>query len=171
MKNRTVQLITFAAAAFFAALPLSATTIKALSYAVTGVSGNTGDRNKVKQYIQDNSIDFGLFDYAKQEKFFINADFPDGVGNFKVVRYFVDNTHFWKYVIYDSNKYELVNVPADDKSGSNIAAVFRDANGDQFALISLRGSYAASSVKTYIEGIAEKYPAAKLIVTYNARVT
>lgn len=176
MKKSTAQLIAFAAAAIFAALPSSATTIKALSYAVTGVSGNTGDRNKVKQYIQDNSIDFGLFDYAKQEQFFINADFPDGVGNFKVVRYFVDNTHFWKYVIYDSNKYELVNVPADDKSGSNIAAVFRDANGDQFALISLRSTkYDASKesttltpAKTYIEGIAKKYPNAKIIVTYNA---
>ena len=153
----------------------SATTVKALSFAVLGESGKTGDKNKVKQYIQDNSIDFGLFDYAKQEQFFINADFPDGIGNFKVVRYYVDTTHFWKYVIYDSNKYELVNVPANDKSASNIAAVFRDANGDEFALLSVRGTYKTDSslvaVKTYIEGITNAWPDATTIVTYNARLS
>lgn len=178
MKTILLRLLPLALLVAVPFTPASAATVKALSFAITGVSSNTGDKNKIKQYIQDNSIDFGLFDYAKQEQFFINADFPDGIGNFKVARYFVDNTHFWKYVIYDSNKYELVNVPADDKSGSNIAAVFRDANGDEFALLSVRGTYkddkvdsTIKPVKTYVEAITNKYPAANLILTYNANLS
>lgn len=176
MNTKLFRLLPVAAAVLLTAMSVTeAATVKALSFAITGESGKTADKNIIQQYIQGNPIDFGLFDYAKQESFFINADFTDGVSNFKVVRYFVSNTDFWKYVIYDSDKYELVNVPADDKSASNIAAVFRDANGDEFALLSVRGTYKTSTslaaVKTYIEGITNDWPDAKAIVTYNARLS
>ena len=154
----------------------SATTVKALSFAINYANGS-GDKTPIKNYMVENGIDFGVFDYAKSTSYFINADFPDGVENFKVVWY-QNGTSDYKFLIYDSNKYELVNTPVDDKSGNNITAVFQDAYGDQYALISVRSNYRDENttrinqdlvpVKNYIEGKAEKYPNAKIIVTYNA---
>ena len=150
----------------------SATTIKALSFAILGEFNKTGDKGTIKNYILDNDIDFGVFDFAKASNYFINNDFSEGGKTYKVkyCDYAVNKNHYYKYFIYDSAKYELANDPLEEMSANTITAVFRDEYGDQFALINLRGSYSASSVKTYIDGIAAKYHAAKLIVTYNARV-
>ena len=146
----------------------SATTVRALSFAINESNGS-GDRTPIKDYMGQNAIDFGVFDTAKAPNYFINADFISEGRNFKVSYYKNANVDY-KFVTYDSDKYELVNVPEDDKSSNHITAVFEDEYGDRFALISLRGSYSASNVKTYLDGIAAKYPTAKLIVTYNARV-
>jgi uncharacterized repeat protein (TIGR02543 family) len=177
MKNRTVQLITFVAA-LFAALPLSATTIKALSFAIDETS-NCNDETPIQAYMGTSGIDFGVFDHTKKPSYFIAADFSSNGRDFKVVYYSGGDYGTYKVIIYDSNKYSLVNSPSEDYKDSNIAAVFEDECGDQFALISLRSTkYDASKesatltpVKTYIEGIATKYQNAKLIVTYNARLS
>ena len=174
----TVKSIAFAAAAFFAALPLSATTIKALSFAIDHTN-NCNDETPIQAYIGTSGIDFGVFDHTKKPSYFIDADFSSNGRDFKVVYYSGGDYGTYKVIIYDSNKYSLVNSPSEDYKDSNIAAVFEDECGDQFALISLRASnYNASKesatltpVKTYIEGIATKYPNAKLIVTYNARLS
>ena len=77
-----------------------------------------------------------------------------------------------------SDKYTLVNVPDDDKSGNNMVAVFEDEYGDQYALFSVRANYRDDAparvtstldpVVAYVAGITNRYPAAKAIVTYNA---
>ena len=143
-------------------------TVKALSFAINEPN-TSSDATPIRTYMGQNAVDFGVFDTAKAPGYFINADFTSEGRNFKVSYYKNGNVDY-KFVIYDSDKYELVNVPEDDKSSNNVTGVFEDKYGDQFALISLRGSYSASSVKTYLDGIAAKYPTAKLIVTYNARV-
>lgn len=169
MKKSTVKSIAFAAVALFAALPSSAATVKALSFAITGAHDNKGDRNSITNYMVGNGIDFGVFDFSKSPSYFINAPFPNDDGNFQEAHY-AKATSDYKFVVYDSDKYELLNSPADDQSSHNIVGVFRDEFGDTFALVSLRGSYSASTVKTFLDTIATKYPAARLIVTYNARV-
>ncbi len=178
MKNITVKSIAFVAAAIFAALPSSATAIKALSFAINETS-NCNDETPIQAYMGTSGIDFGVFDYTKKLSYFIDADFSSNGRNFKVANYQGGDYGAYKVIIYDSNKYSLVNSPSEDYKDSNIAAVFEDECGDQFALISLRATnYNASKeqatltpVKTYIEGIAAKYPNAKLIVTYNARLS
>ena len=178
MKKSTVKSIAFAAAAVFAALPLSATTVKALSFAINETS-NCNDETPIQAYMGTSGIDFGVFDHTKKPSYFIAADFSSNDRDFKVVYYSGGDYGTYKVIIYDSNKYSLVNSPSEDYKDSNIAAVFEDECGDQFALISLRSTkYDASKesstltpVKTYIEGIATKYPNAKLIVTYNARLS
>lgn len=173
MKNRTAQLITFAAVAIFAALPSSAATVKALSYAIAEGNGS-GDRQPIKDFMSTGDVDFAAFDFTKASgsNYFIGSGgFSQNEKKFAAAYYAKKNVKsHHKCFFYNSDRYKLLNDPNEDQSGDNMAAVFEDEYGDQFALISLRGSYAASSVKTYIEGIAEKYPAAKLIVTYNARV-
>ena len=170
------QLLPVAAILLAFALPSRAATVKALSFAIN-YANNSGDRTPIKNYMVENGVDFGVFDYAKASSYFINADFSNSGRNFKVV-YYQNASNDQKFVIYDSDKYELVNVPADDKSGNNMAAVFRDANGDTFALFSVRGAYRDDAparitstldpVVTYVAGITNRYPAAKSIVTYNA---
>lgn len=144
--------------------------VKALSAAI---DFNKGGNNTtlIRSYLATNNVDFAAFDYSKSDAngYFINKSFTEDGKNFAAA-YYCHTGNNWRYFIYNSDKYELVDDPAGNKSSDNMTAVFQDAYGDQFALISLRGSYTASSVKTYIEGIATKYPAAKLIVTYNARV-
>lgn len=177
MKKSTAQLIAFAAA-LFAALPLSATTIKALSFAIEHTN-NCKDEVPIADYMGANGVDIGVFDYTKGD-YFLKDDFTNNGINFKVVSidYGGGNAHDYKYVIYDCDKYELVGNPEEFKSGQNIAAVFEDECGDQFALISLRGTYkddkvsaTLDPVNAYIDGIATKYPDAKIIVTYNARLS
>lgn len=178
MKKSTVKSIAFVAAAFFAALPLSATTIKALSFAINETS-NCNDETPIQAYMGTSGIDFGVFDHTKKLSYFIDADFTSNGRNFKVANYQGGDYGAYKVIIYDLEKYSLVNSPLEDFSDSNIATVFEDECGDQFALISLRSTkYDASKesatltpVKTYIERIATKYPKAKLIVTYNARLS
>lgn len=150
----------------------SATTVKALSFAIKESSGSN-EGEPIKTYMATNDVDFGVFDNTKKPSYFIGSDFSQDGKSFKVV--FFDSTptggnRSYKLVIYDSDKYELVNTPADDMSSHNVAAVFEDAYGDQYALISIRGTYTASGVNTYVSSIATKYPGAKIIVTYNARV-
>ena len=150
--------------------------VKALSFA-SNEANSTTDKTPIKDYMGQNDVDFGVFDFAKASTYFVNADFTSEGRNFKAAWYQNAGVDY-KFILY-SDRYELVNVPDDDKSGNNITAVFEDEYGDQFALISLRATnYNASKesatltpVKTYIEGIAAKYPNAKLIVTYNARLS
>ena len=146
----------------------SATTVKALSFALNEPNG-AGEGAPMKNYIGASDIDFGVFDFTKAPSYFINADFSKDGNNYKV-RSYSAGTSNTKFAIWNSDRYELINDPYADRSGDNIVAVFQDENGDRFALISLRGSYSASSVKNYLNGIAAKYPTAKLIVTYNERV-
>ena len=154
----------------------SATTVKALSFAINEPNGS-GDRTPIKAYMAENDVDFGAFDYAKAPSYFINADYSQDGKNYKVDYYSIATSHY-KFFVWNSDKYELVSTPSDDKSSDNMTAVFQDEFGDQYALISVRGTYkddkvsaTLGPVKTYIEGIATKYPNAKLIVTYNARLS
>jgi uncharacterized repeat protein (TIGR02543 family) len=166
---------------FTFAEPAVSAEVKVLSFAINEAN-STKDKQPIRDYMGQNNVDFGVFDFAKAPSYFVNTDFTNNGINFKVVissDYGGGNNHAYKYIIYDCDKYELVGNLDDFKSGQNIAAVFEDECGDQFALICLRDSnYNASKesatltpVKTYIEGIATKYPNAKLIVTYNARLS
>ena len=179
MKKSTVKSIAFAAAACLSVMPFfSFAEVKALSFAINDAN-NCNDETPIQAYMGTSGIDFGVFDHTKNPSYFIDADFSSNGRDFKVVYYSGGDYGAYKVIIYDSNKYSLVNSPSEDYSNSNIAAVFEDECGDQFALISLRATnYNASNesatltpVKTYIEGIATKYPNAKLIVTYNARLS
>ena len=176
MKKSTAQLIAFAAAVFLTVMPFcSFAEVKALSFAIN--EANTSkDETPIQTYMGQNDVDFGVFDFAKASTYFVNADFTSEGRNFKAAWY-QNVGGDYKFILY-SDRYELVNVPDDDKSGNNITAVFEDEYGDQFALISLRGTYkddkvsaTLGPVKTYIDGIATKYPDAKIIVTYNARLS
>ena len=166
MKKSTVKSIAFAAAALFVALQVSAE-VKALSLAINHTN-SPRDTVPVRNYMGQNGIDFGVFDFSKSDSYFINSAFANNGRNFKATYFYLGD--FYKFIVYNSDRYGIVNTPSSDSSGNNIAAVFEDEFGDRFALISLRGSYSASSVKSYIDGIVAKYPTAKLIVTYNARV-
>ena len=153
-----------------------ATIVKALSFAINESNGSA-DRTPIKTYMATNDVDFGAFDYAKAPSYFINADYSEGGKNYKVNYYLLATSHH-KFFVWNSDKYELVSTPSDDKSSDNMAAVFQDENGEQYALISVRGTYkddkvsaTLGPVKTYIEGIATKYPNAKIIVSYNARLS
>ena len=141
--------------------------VKALSLAINHTN-SPKDTVPVRNYMGQNGIDFGVFDFSKSDSYFINSAFANNGRNFKATYFYLGD--FYKFIVYNSDRYGIVNTPSSDSSGNNIAAVFEDEFGDRFALISLRGSYSASSVKSYIDGIVAKYPTAKLIVTYNARV-
>ena len=175
MKIRLSRLFLPIAAVLLAA-PAANAAVKALSFAINEAN-SSADKQPIRDYMGQNDVDFGVFDFAKASTYFVDADFTSEGRNFKAAWYQNGNVDY-KFILY-SDRYELVNVPNDDKSGNNITAVFEDEYGDQFALISLRATnYNASKesatltpVKTYIEGIAAKYPNAKLIVTYNARLS
>ena len=160
---------------FTFAVPSANAEVKALSFAIN--EPNTSkDEQPIQDYMGQNDVDFGVFDFAKYFTYFVNTDFTNNGKNFKAAWYHNGGVDY-KFILY-SDRYKLVNVPTDDKSGNNITAVFEDEYGDQFALISLRGTYkddkvsaTLGPVKTYIDGIATKYPKAKIIVTYNARLS
>ena len=147
-------------------------TVKAISFAVYE-SNDSKDDDKIMPYMKLHSIDFGIFDYTKSSGYF---SIPNGYENFKKKTY-TKGTSNTKVVVWDSNKYELVDMPENTKNDS-IAAVFRDFNGDEFALISFRylknnydtDVYKATYVVPYLKEIAGKYPTCRLIVTYNARI-
>ena len=176
MKQSFIRLSLIAAMLAISAQFVQAATVKALSFAIN-YANNSGDRTPIKNYMGENGVDFGVFDYAKASSYFINADFSNSGRNFKAV-YYQNAANDQKFVIYDSDKYELINVPANDKSGNNMAAVFRDANGDTFALFSVRANYRDDApsritstldpVVAYVQGVAANYPGAKIILTYNA---
>lgn len=176
MKPSFIRLHILSAMLALSAQFAQAATVKALSFAIN-YANNSSDKTPIQNYMGQNGVDFGIFDYAKASSYFINADFSNSGRNFATVHY-LNGSNDHKFVIYDSDKYELVNVPADDKSGNNMAAVFRDANGDTFALFSVRGAYRDDAparitstldpVVAYVAGITNRYPAAKAIVTYNA---
>ncbi len=165
--------------ALFTQLAQSAT-VKALSFAINEANGSS-DRSPIKTYMATNHVDFGVFDYTKAPSYFIKDDFSEAGTNFKVIYFDYNsgsNNHNYKFLVFDSDKYELKNTPLDDKLGENITAVFSDENGDEYALLSVRGTYkddkvsaTLGPVKTYIAGIAAKYPNAKIIVSYNARLS
>ena len=174
MKKSTVKSIAFAAVASLSVMPFfTFAEVKALSFAINEGNGS-GDRQPIKDFMSTNDVDFAAFDFTKASgaNYFIGADgFSQNGKNFAAAYYAKKNVNsHQKCFFYNSDRYKLLNDPNEDQSGDNMAAVFEDEYGDQFALISLRGDYVASKVKSYIDGIAEKYPAAKLIVTYNARV-
>ena len=156
----------------FAAPSTSAATIKVLSFAIYESNGSS-DGTPIMNYVVENGIDFGVFDYAKSSSYFINRDFPAGVGNFKAVWY-SQATSNSKCFIYDSNKYELVDDPASNKpsgtTAQHMAAAFCDKFGDTNVLVNIRGIYSVSGVRNYLDGITNKYPGARVIVTYNARL-
>jgi len=177
MKNRMLRLLLPIAVALLAAAPVTPAraAIKVLSFAINEAN-SSADKQPIQDYMGQNDVDFGVFDFAKASTYFVNDDFTSEGRNFKAAWYQNGNVDY-KFILY-SDRYELVNVPNDDKSGNNITAVFKDEYGDQFALISLRGTYkddkvsaTLGPVKTYIDGIATKYPGAKIIVTYNARLS
>ena len=168
MKQSFIRLSLIAAMLAISARFAQAATVKALSFAINEPN-TSGDKTPIQNFMGQNAVDFGVFDTAKAASYFVNADFVSEGRNYAVSYYKNANVDF-KFVIYDSDKYTLVNVPEDDKSSNNITAVFEDEYGDRFALVSLRGSYSATSVKNYLDGIAAKYSTAKLIVTYNERV-
>lgn len=176
MKKSTVKSIAFAAAACLTVMPFfSFAEVKALSFAINEAN-TSNDETPIQTYMGQNDVDFGVFDFGKASTYFVNADFTNNGRNFKAAWYQNGNVDY-KFILY-SDRYELVNVPDGDKSGNNITAVFKDEYGDQFALISIRGTYkddkvsaTLGPVKTYIDGIATKYPDAKIIVTYNARLS
>lgn len=177
MKKSAVKSIAFAAAALLTVMPFcSFAEVKALSFAIRESSGS-GDGAKIKDYMGSNDIDFGVFDYAKSTGYFISADFVNEGRNFKVANcdYGGGNNHNYKFAVWNSDKYELVSSLVDYKSGENVAAVFRDEFGDEFALLSVRGTYKTDSsleaVKTYVEQITNDWSGAKVIVTYNARLS
>lgn len=160
---------------FTFAVPDVSAEVRVLSFAINEAN-TTKDNQPIRDYMGQNGVDFGVFDFAKASTYFVNTDFTNNGRNFKAAWYHNGGVDY-KFILY-SDRYELVNVPIDDKSGNNITAVFEDEYGDQFALISLRGTYkddkvsaTLGPVKTYIDGIATKYPKAKIIVTYNARLS
>ena len=149
-------------------LASSAMTVKALSFAVNEAHG-TGDKTPIKTFMATNDVDFGAFEYARADNYFINADFTLDDKHFKVA-YYKNAGYDYKYFIYNSDKYELVDEPSTNKSSTNMAAAFRDEYGDTNVLVSLRGSFTASSVKSYLDGIASRYLGGRIIVTYNQLV-
>lgn len=176
MKKSTVKSIAFAAAACLSVMPFfSFAEVKALSFAIN-YANNSVDKQPISDYMGQNGVDFGIFDYAKAYTYFVNADFINNSRNFKAA-YYQNAGNDVKFILY-SDKYTLVNVPADDKSGNNMVAVFEDEYGDQYALFSVRANYRDDAparvtstldpVVAYVAGITNRYPAAKAIVTYNA---
>ena len=176
MKKSTAQLIAFAAAALLTVMPFcSFAEVKALSFAIN-YANNTTDKQPIRDYMGQNGVDFGIFDYAKASTYFVNADFTNNGRTFKAAWYQNAGVDY-KFILY-SDKYTLVNVPNDDKSGNNMVAVFEDEYGDQYALFSVRANYRDDAparvtstldpVVAYVAGITNRYPAAKVIVTYNA---
>ena len=177
MKKSTVKSIAFAAAACLSVMPFfSFAEVKALSFAIRESNGSS-DGGYIKNFMGSNDIDFGVFDYAKATGYFISADFTSGNRNYKVSNcdYGGGNNHMYKFAVWNSDKYELVSSLGDYKTGENVAAVFRDKFGDEFALLSVRGTYKTDSslaaVKTYVEQITNDWSGAKVIVTYNARLS
>ena len=177
MKTRMLRLFLPIAVVLLAAAPFTSAraAVKALSFAIN-FANNTGDKQPIRDYMGQNGVDFGIFDYAKSSTYFVNADFTSEGRNFKATWYQNAGVDY-KFILY-SDKYTLVNVPADDKSGNNMVAVFEDEYGDQFALFSVRANYRDDAparvtatldpVVAYVAGITNRYPAAKVIVTYNA---
>lgn len=176
MKNNAVKSIAFAAAACLSVIPFfSFAEVKALSFAIN-FAHNSVDEQPIRDYMGQNGVDFGIFDYAKSSDYFVNADFTNNGKNFKAAWYQNGGVDY-KFILY-SDKYTLVNVPADDKNGNNMVAVFEDEYGDQYALFSVRANYRDDAparvtatldpVVAYVAGITNRYPAAKVIVTYNA---
>ena len=174
MKTRMLRLLPLALLAAAPFTPARAA-VKALSFAIN-YANNTTDKQPIRDYMGQNGVDFGIFDYAKSSTYFVNADFTSEGRNFKATWYQNAGVDY-KFILY-SDKYTLVNVPADDKSGNNMVAVFEDEYGDQFALFSVRANYRDDAparvtatldpVVAYVAGITNRYPAAKVIVTYNA---
>ena len=174
MKTRMLRLLPLALLAAAPFTPARAA-VKALSFAIN-YANNTTDKQPIRDYMGQNGVDFGIFDYAKASTYFVNADFTSEGRNFKATWYQNAGVDY-KFILY-SDKYTLVNVPADDKSGNNMVAVFEDEYGDQYALFSVRANYRDDAparvtatldpVVAYVAGITNRYPAAKVIVTYNA---
>ena len=101
--------IALVAAAMSIPFASSATIVKALSFAVYEAHG-TGDKTPIKTFMATNDVDFGAFEYARADNYFINADFTLDDKHFKVAHY-MNAGYDYKYFIYNSDKYELVDEP------------------------------------------------------------
>lgn len=155
----------------FAVPSTSAATIKALSFAISE-GHNSGEGTPMKTYMATNDVDFGAFDYTKgtTTAYFIGSNFSQNGKNYNVTNL---NYSIPGYVVFvwNSDKYELVDDPALNKADKCMAAAFRTELGDVYVLISMRGRTSVSSVKDYLDQLASKYPGAKFVVTYNARLS
>ena len=171
MKNRTVQLITFVAAALFAVLPSSATTVKALSFAISE-GHSSGEGTPMKAYMATNDVDFGAFDYTKgtTTSYFIGSNFSQNGKNYNVTNLNYSIPGYMVFV-WNSDRYELVDDPILNKTNNCMAAAFRTELGDVYVLISMRGRTSVSKVKEYLDRLASKYPGAIFVITYNARLS
>ena len=171
---RRLQCYALVAATMLVPFVVGATTVKALSFALNEPNG-AGEGTPIKTYMAANDVDFGAFDYSKSSGYFIKDPFSQDGKNYNV-SYYSAGTSNTKFFIWNSDKYELVDDPSGNKPGGtsttsqHMAAAFRDEFGDTNVLVSLRGSYSASNVKNYLDGIANKYPGGRIIVTYNERV-
>ena len=140
--------------------------VKALSFAINPAN-NTTDKQPIRDYMGQNDIDFGAFEWAKASTYFVNAAFTSNGRNFSSAWYQKAGNDY-KFFLYDSDKYKLVDDPALNKTNDCMAAAFRDEFGDMYVLVSMRGRTSVSGVKYYLDQLAAKYTGAKLIVTYNA---
>lgn len=154
-------------------LSASATTIKMVSWAIDESYRKT-DASPIKNYLVNNDIDFGVFEQSKASTYFLaTSDFKATEPAYVVetLTYGINN---YRHIIYRSDRYTLVNDPTNSTymSGDYIGAVFQDGNGDQYALLSLRGTYktAASSAQAYIEGVVAAVPSAAIFATSTARL-
>lgn len=167
MKNNVVKSVAFAAAVCLCVMPfLSFAEVKALSFAINPAN-TTADKQPIRDYMGQNGIDFGAFETTKASSYFVNTDFKSEGRNFGASCYQNGGNDF-HYFLYDSDKYELVDDPALNKTNNCMAAAFRDEFGDTYVLVSMRGRTSVSGVKYYLDQLAAKYSGAKLIVTYNA---
>ena len=167
MKKSTVKSIAFVAAVCLCVMPfLSFAEVKALSFAINPAN-NTTDKQPIRDYMGLNGVDFGAFETTKASSYFVNTDFKSEGRNFGASCYQNGGNDF-HYFLYDSDKYELVDDPALNKTNNCMAAAFRDEFGDTYVLVSMRGRTSVSGVKYYLDQLAAKYSGAKLIVTYNA---
>ena len=155
----------------FAVLPSSATTVKALSFAISE-GHSSGEGTPMKTYMATTDVDFGAFDYTKgtTDAYFIGSNFSQNGKNYNVTNL---NYSLPGYVVFvwNSDRYELVDDPALNKEDKCMAAAFRTELGDVYVLISMRGRTSVSKVKEYLDRLASKYPGAIFVVTYNARLS
>ena len=73
------------AAAMLVPFASSATTVKALSFAVNDALAGRSQKAFIKEYIVTNGVDFGAFDFAKASNYFIDSDFSSALGVGKLI--------------------------------------------------------------------------------------
>ena len=160
-------MFTFAAAAD--------STFKFVNQAVKESNGSK-DGTNYKTYLESNPVDLGVFEYAKANTYFIAAgDFTKGDINYTTaVNSPGNNDH--QFAVYNSDKYELLTF--EGASGYPFALIEDKLTGEQFGILSCRGTYKDDKVsatlgpiKTKLDGYQATYPNARIFVSYNARLS